>query len=148
MVATRDIKPGEVIFEERPLVFGPSDSTKPICLGCYTILQADTPICTYGCGYPMCSKECSEVPQHRDNECRLFAECGFKPNIKMFNKVDEGSKDYAIIMPIRTLMMKRRGDPDWDLVWMHMSHQEARDKSAYWTKVSDKIIEKLKVAIR
>jgi len=147
MVATRDIKPGEVIFEERPLVFGPSDNTKPICLGCYALVSAETPACTAGCGYPMCSPQCSDIPQHRDNECRLFAQNNFKPNIKKFNQVDEGCKDYAIVMPVRTLMMKRRGDPEWDLVWMHMSHQDARDKSPYWTSVTNKIVEKLKVAI-
>ena len=35
MVAARDIKPGEIIFKEDPLTFGPSDNTPPICLGCY-----------------------------------------------------------------------------------------------------------------
>ena len=35
MVASRDIKAGEPIFKEAPLTFGPSESTKPLCLGCY-----------------------------------------------------------------------------------------------------------------
>ena len=71
--------------------------------------------------------------------------------VRILSKVSKNKvcfQDYAIIMPIRTLMMRRRGDPDWDLVWMHMSHQDARDKSAYWTQVTDKIVEKLKIAIR
>jgi len=56
--------------------------------------------------------------------------------------------DYAIITPIRTLMMQRRGDPDWDLVWMHMSHQESRDKSEYWTKATNRIVDRLRIAIK
>ena len=45
-------------------------------------------------------------------------------------------------------MMQRRGDPDWDLVWMHMSHQESRDKSEYWTKATNRIVDRLRTAIR
>ena len=32
--ATRDIKAGEIIFEEPPVFAGPSKSSKPICLVC------------------------------------------------------------------------------------------------------------------
>jgi len=35
MVASRKIKSGEIIFKDRPLTFGPSEGTKPVCLGCY-----------------------------------------------------------------------------------------------------------------
>ena len=37
MVASRDIRAGEVIFEEMPLTFGPSDNSRPVCLGCYQV---------------------------------------------------------------------------------------------------------------
>ena len=48
----------------------------------------------------MCSKECSDIQQHRDNECKLFGETGFKPNISSFGRVDpKASLDYAIITP-------------------------------------------------
>ena len=33
MVASRDIKAGEIVFKEAPLTFGPSETSKPICLG-------------------------------------------------------------------------------------------------------------------
>ena len=39
MVASRDIRAGEVIFEELPLTFGPSDNSRPVCLGCYQVLH-------------------------------------------------------------------------------------------------------------
>ena len=35
IVATRDLKPGELILTESPLVIGPMAVTVPICLGCY-----------------------------------------------------------------------------------------------------------------
>ena len=33
-VANRNIKAGEVIFEDKPLVSGPNQETRPICLSC------------------------------------------------------------------------------------------------------------------
>jgi hypothetical protein len=78
MIASRDIQPGEVIFDELPLTFGPSDNSRPVCLGCYERIKSldEAAICM--CGYPMCSKTCSDVPQHRDFECKAFIENGFK----------------------------------------------------------------------
>ena len=35
IIATRDLKPGELILTESPLVIGPMAVTPPICLGCY-----------------------------------------------------------------------------------------------------------------
>ena len=36
-VATRNIKPGEVVLKEAPLVIGPSQATPPVCLGCLQV---------------------------------------------------------------------------------------------------------------
>lgn len=36
-VATRNIKPGEVVLKEAPLVIGPSQSTPPVCVGCLQV---------------------------------------------------------------------------------------------------------------
>lgn len=36
MVAARDIRAGEVIFEETPVVVGPDQQGLPICLSCYS----------------------------------------------------------------------------------------------------------------
>ena len=35
LVATRDLKPGEMIISETPLVMGPQAVTIPVCLACY-----------------------------------------------------------------------------------------------------------------
>lgn len=37
-VATRDIKPGEIILRENPLVVGPSQATPPVCVGCFKVI--------------------------------------------------------------------------------------------------------------
>lgn len=36
-VATRDIKPGEIVLREAPLVVGPSQATPPVCVGCFKV---------------------------------------------------------------------------------------------------------------
>lgn len=36
-VATRDIKPGEIVLRENPLVVGPSQATPPVCVGCFKV---------------------------------------------------------------------------------------------------------------
>merc|ERR1719234_882261 len=75
MVAVRDIKPGELIMEERPLTFGPIAS--PVCLGCHKTLQQKKILCAL-CGWPMCSEKCSQRSPHVDLECDLFSKIGWR----------------------------------------------------------------------
>lgn len=37
-VATRNIKPGEILIRESPLVIGPSTTTPPVCVGCLQVI--------------------------------------------------------------------------------------------------------------
>jgi hypothetical protein len=80
VIATRDLKVGEVILKEKPLVAGPSQVTPPICLGCYMLLteQSARPCCE--CGWPVCSETCARAPAHR-------AECDIT-KLKKGTKVD------------------------------------------------------------
>ena len=41
LVASRDLKEGEVLFSEPPLVVGPVGVTLPVCLACYNIVGDD-----------------------------------------------------------------------------------------------------------
>ena len=86
MVATRDIKPGEVIFTEKPLSFGPSENTKPVCIGCYSpTITIDSPRCKR-CGFPVCSEKCSQIPEHRDYECSVLQKNNYKVSLKSLYK--------------------------------------------------------------
>ena len=99
MVAARAIKPGEIILTEHPLTFGPMDTSRPICLGCYNPVTDQSPRCR-SCNYPMCSEACSEAKEHKDYECKFFAEKGFKADPSKFN-FDEEELSYAIVSPVR-----------------------------------------------
>lgn len=39
-VATRNIKPGEILLREMPLVIGPSQQSGPVCVGCLKVRLA------------------------------------------------------------------------------------------------------------
>ena len=78
MIATRDIKPGEIIFTEQPISFGPSENTKPVCIGCYSpTITKDSPRCKR-CGFPVCSDKCSQIAEHRDYECSVLHKNKYK----------------------------------------------------------------------
>lgn len=38
-MATTDLKPGQLIFNELPMIIGPRQLTKPVCLGCHVELK-------------------------------------------------------------------------------------------------------------
>jgi len=132
MVASRNIKAGEIIMEDVPLTYGPVCSTgiKPMCLGCYR--PVDGSIVCESCGWPMCSINCSNKAQHRDQECQLFKDIGFRVDASKFNYA-EIEQAYSCISPLRALLLQK-SDPDrWSMIWSLMSHNEARRKEEYWT---------------
>lgn len=64
-MASRNLKPGDILFREKAVVNGPKQGTLPVCLSCYTRIEkiSDPFRCT-GCGFPFCSETCAQV-SHR-----------------------------------------------------------------------------------
>ncbi|XP_020286985.1 protein msta-like [Pseudomyrmex gracilis] len=103
MFATRDIRAGELIFTDAPLLIGPRCYNKypPMCVVCY---KGDCPLfpCDNGCGLPICSTECENSARHAETECRFLKEwtptCG-----------STWSKDLLLaVVPIRGLTLSRK----------------------------------------
>lgn len=155
MVASRDVRAGEVIFEEMPLTFGPSDNSQPVCLGCYQriTVASDCVECVGGCGYPMCSESCGGVREHKEFECAAFREKGYKlDRSKLAYENSQGEDSftvsrYAIISPIRALKLRKSDPARWNLLWSHMSHHESRRKSKYWRERTQRVIKDISEAI-
>lgn len=64
LVATHDIEQGEILIKEDPLIWGPSQITLPVCLGCgANVNQNNSTSCTK-CGWPVCDQECQNSPDH------------------------------------------------------------------------------------
>lgn len=123
MRANRDIKCGEIILCEKPLVFGPKIISSPTCLGCNRFVEAqDIRVPTTSkerkvktiknyykcskCKWPMCNESCEQSKAHVD-ECNLMAQKKFRCNID-FNADEVNKKEsaYCAIVPLRCLLMK------------------------------------------
>ncbi|XP_029160468.1 SET domain-containing protein SmydA-8-like isoform X2 [Nylanderia fulva] len=101
MFAIRDIRVGESIFTDVPLLMGPRCYSKclPMCVVCY---KNNCPLfpCDHDCGLPICSTECENSMSH-SQECRTLREwmptCG-----------STWSKDLLLaVVPIRGLALSK-----------------------------------------
>lgn len=62
MVATRNLKAGDVIFREKAVVCGPKQGHTPLCLSCYAPVD-DTSYRCPSCSFPFCNQQCAQVAQ-------------------------------------------------------------------------------------
>ena len=122
MVATRDLKQGEVIFEELPLVRAPPFSTHPVCLGCYEPLERGNYFQCKICHWPFCNQSCykSDNKDHK-LECSLFEKQGVTVNPREFNFRGGPEPLYDVIKPLRVLGLNSK---DLDVFMGLMSHLE------------------------
>lgn len=82
VIAKRDIKSGEILFEEEPFVIGPKPNITCICLGCYCPIDGcknnnneednNYSRCTK-CTWPLCKKCTENNAKDHQNECKLFS---------------------------------------------------------------------------
>lgn len=84
LAAARDIKPGEVILKEAPLIIGPRLEGAPVCMGCFNIL-ANPHTCSNCHLAELCSPACESNPNHAGKECELLGELCFR-NDSSFQK--------------------------------------------------------------
>lgn len=78
LVATSDIPAGTLILNELPMIVGPRQLSKPVCLGCHKEI-ADAKSCRpcSRCHWPVCSTKCQDSPIH-EPECRIIRYGGAK----------------------------------------------------------------------
>ena len=109
VIATRDIQPGELIFREEAVAFGPNHDTAPLCLSCLSPVTGEF-VCP-DCGLPLCDERCARG-EHVRWECRIFRERRNLVNIEDFS----GSYHpfYQSITPLRCLMLKRDDPVKWN----------------------------------
>ncbi|KAJ9579509.1 hypothetical protein L9F63_004828 [Diploptera punctata] len=133
LVAARDIRQGEVILRETPIIIGPKVVSLPLCLGCGRRLRVsendDTYMCS-GCGWPLCGPQCETCPEHVP-ECNLMKERGYRASIKLQG---DGKKEasYCSIAPLRCLLLKKHDPAKYETILKLQSHlDERRDTSLY-----------------
>ncbi|TRY75492.1 hypothetical protein TCAL_08645 [Tigriopus californicus] len=122
MVASRDIFPGEVIFTDQPACVGPDNSSKPMCLGCFSKVNGSYK-CP-GCKWPMCRESCTRIPAHRA-ECAIFQSRKAVVNVPWF---DKPCAYYDAILPMRILFLKWYNPKVYRLVTLLMDHNDHLDE--------------------
>ena len=104
MVASRDIKPLELVLWDRAAAVGPAADALPVCLECFG--KVDGSFLCPKCQFPLCGAKCVGKNLHRD-ECELFAKLEKKVN---FSNLTEKHPIYSTIAPLRQGSIKLNGD--------------------------------------
>lgn len=128
LVATREIKPGEVILKEKPLVLGPRVDSAPICLTCYRPLSLyQEPRCSRCFVAPVCGVHCERQGGHSESECNLLREAAKEYPIFL-------SDHSQIVLPLRCLLQLRNSPTDskWTSFLELESHEEKRRNTLIW----------------
>jgi len=122
VIAVRDIKAGEAVITEHPLVKGPGNKTPPSCLQCLKIWAGKTS-CTE-CGWPVCNQECQGGHLHQ-LECQVLAKC-HKEKIPDFSSQQKSghSPHYAAIFALRLAILSRSSRDTQERLDLLMDHKE------------------------
>uniref|UniRef100_A0A0P4VWD8 MYND-type domain-containing protein n=1 Tax=Scylla olivacea TaxID=85551 RepID=A0A0P4VWD8_SCYOL len=119
MVATRDIRAGEVILREAPVVVGPKQRSPPLCLGCHR--PPDGSYCCPSCHYPLCGPPCRASPVHK-RECAVLSQAKTRLTVDRF---DIPHPAYECITPLRCLLLREADPRQWEVVSQLQDHSEA-----------------------
>jgi len=130
LVATRDLKPGEMVISETPLVMGPMAVTVPLCLACYK--PADGKFSCPKCGWPMCNATCAKSQMH-EPECMLTAARG-TPLQMPGNCYNKPYPIYEVVTILRSLHLKQTSASKWKKLRELEAHEEARKKNGRYDK--------------
>lgn len=121
-MATRDINPGDIVLKEPVLIWGPSQITIPVCLGCGRGINEDDSKPCSKCGWPVCSQKCEDSDSHRP-ECYYTSQAGKKVSIRNF---ELPHPNYQCLTVLRCLYQKQFDEEKWKKLDVLQSHCEER----------------------
>ncbi|XP_075224029.1 SET and MYND domain containing, arthropod-specific, member 1 isoform X2 [Lycorma delicatula] len=124
LIASRDIKVGEIILREEPLIRGPSQVTSPVCLGCLKFISPETSKECPECGWPTCKHEDCYLSTQHQPECKWT-------NLKRKNRVRitqfiSPHPSYESITPLRICYQRNANPQLWNKLITLESHCDAR----------------------
>ncbi|XP_053610577.1 SET domain-containing protein SmydA-8-like [Plodia interpunctella] len=135
--ATRDIKAGDIILKEKPLMNGPMQVTPPVCLGCYKLLEEGKTVDCIKCGWPCCSEACTLKEDHIP-ECYYTQQRGKKVSISTFGMPHP---NYECITTLRCLYQRDHNPKLWKKMQAFQSHCEQRRGSEKWNNDRKMVVE-------
>ncbi|KAJ8931831.1 hypothetical protein NQ314_015228, partial [Rhamnusium bicolor] len=140
-VAKQKLKPGDIIFSEKPFAYGPKSDTYCLCLGCHTYVDCTT-LCSK-CSWPVCGPECENLPCHKDYECEVFSKAKIK-----FQSVEDPTNvclQYECITPLRVLLAKEKDPKRWEEeIQLMEAHNNIRKQRPIWKFNQHNIVEYLR----
>jgi len=117
LVASRDIKPLEIILTDVPAIVSPNlGSDISVCCMCLQSLEKRFK-CPK-CSFLMCSDECVRSESHKE-EC---------PYLQRLPELDHDSQ-MAVLAVVRTLLIRKHGGEPWENIAKLMSHKENRKQN-------------------
>ncbi|XP_055531487.1 SET domain-containing protein SmydA-8 [Wyeomyia smithii] len=128
LVATKDIKAGEIVLKESPLVYGPAQVTAPVCVGCLQGLVENQFLECERCGWPVCQRKCQDHPSHQA-ECKFTIARGSKMSLQHFYVPHPV---YQCVTPLRCLLLAETAPAKWQELIKLESHEEQRRGSKQW----------------
>lgn len=131
MIANRDIKPGEILLKESPLIRGPSQITCPVCIFCLQGLEEtdinEDQACSE-CGWPICI-ECKNDKRTQHDECEITVARGSMFTLQhYFNP----HPMYQCLTVLRCLLLKEHSPDKWQKLIQLESHCEQRCGTPQW----------------
>jgi len=130
IIATRDLKPGELILTESPIVIGPQAVTPPVCLACYKPVNGSY-ICSR-CGWPMCNEACSTSPNHKP-ECEMTLARGHPMKIDIGNAAKPFPL-YETVAIMRCLSLKITSPEKYKALLALEPHTEERKRNGRYDR--------------
>lgn len=123
LVTTRKIKPHEILIKESPLTRGPSQVTGPVCLGCLDGVEQEEYHPCSKCGWPLCSKECEESTEHKE-ECELTQKREQKKVV--IHEFTTPHPMYQCLSTLRALLLKKSDKSKFEKLISLESHENIR----------------------
>ena len=140
-MANRNIKAGEIILSEAPLVLGPAQTTIPVCLGCYVPVDG-----SYKCprsGWPLCGPTCSKAIA-KNPEVVVPSQCQAQFEIEEYFKP---SYMYECIIVLRALLLQKQSPAKYKALMSLESHIEERRGTEVWVKTQENVIDIMKKSL-
>ncbi|XP_017484626.1 PREDICTED: protein msta-like isoform X1 [Rhagoletis zephyria] len=149
VVANRDLKAGELLITEEPLVIGPCVSADAVCLGCYMPVELE--ISQYRCAackWPMCGPQCRGLHQptgHTAQECELLSTHNLGAALSAASgQVDLVKNFYELVLIARICLLKQQSPDKYADILQMESHTELRKANTeLWQHYEQNVVQRL-----
>lgn len=132
MKTVRDIKPGETVLKEAPIIRVPAQITCPVCVICLQGLNEqviESKLSCERCGWPVCENCVGKKSPEHEPECELTQARGSKFELHhYFNP----HPTYQCLSVLRCLLLKENDPKKWEKFIQLESHCDERRGSVQW----------------